>query len=168
MTRPPRSRRMGRSARGPRTVLCSVRWTPSEWRAIRFEAGRRGVRPASYIRRATLGDVSFVPRSPRARRQRFSTPRSETLKVRLHPDELARIRRLAETLSMPVSTFVRDAAVGYSVSSRADSETIRHLAWIGNNLNQLTRYAHESKRLETEDELAALLHRLREILDTLL
>jgi hypothetical protein len=68
---------------------------------------------------------------------------------------------------MPTSTFVRDAAVGYRISSRADSETIRHLARIGNLLNQLTRLAHRTQRVDTERGLAALLTQLRQVLASL-
>ena len=69
---------------------------------------------------------------------------------------------------MPTSTFVRDAAVGYRINSRADSGVIRHLARIGNLLNQLTRLAH-TEGLPPGNEfqrLAAV--RLRDALDRLL
>ena len=101
------------------------------------------------------------------RRTRFSTPRTVTLKIRFHPDELARIRRLAATLAMPTSTFVRDAAVGYRLHSRADAEVIRQLARIGNLLNQLTRLAHTAG-LPPGNEFHRLAVRLRDVLDQLL
>ena len=89
------------------------------------------------------------------------------MKIRLHPDELGRLQRYAQTLGMPTSTFVRDAAVGYRIASRSDSETIRHLARIGNNLNQLTRLAYTAG-LPAGNQFHRLATRLRDVLDRLL
>ncbi len=153
-----------------RRIVRSIRWTDAEWRSICFEADRRGLRPATYARRAALGLIAtppVAPRAPRARRTRYSTPRSLTLKIRLHPEELGRLQRVAQTLAMPTSTFVRDAAVGYRINSRADSEVIRHLARIGNLLNQLTRLAH-TEGLPPGNEFHRLAVRLRDVLDRLL
>jgi len=148
----------------------TIRWGDAEWRSICFEAQRRGLRPATYARRAALGFIKtppMPPRAPQARRTRYASPRTLTLKIRLHPEELGRLQRFAQTLAMPTSTFVRDAAVGYRINSRADSETIRHLARIGNLLNQLTRLAHTAG-LPAGNEFHRLAVRLRDVLDLLL
>jgi len=68
---------------------------------------------------------------------------------------------------MPPNRFIREAAVGYQISSRADDELIYQLAKIGNNLNQLTRHAHTTRRLDAE-RLEGLGAQLRAVLDGLL
>ena len=68
---------------------------------------------------------------------------------------------------MPPNRFIREAAVGYQISSRADEELIYQLAKIGSNLNQLTRHAHTAQRLDVE-RLEGLGAQLRAVLDGLL
>ena len=94
-------------------------------------------------------------------------PRSVRRGIRFHPEEYARIERLAITLGMPPNRFIREAAVGYQISSRADEELVYQLAKIGNNLNQLTRHAHTAQRLDVE-RLEGLGAQLRAVLDGLL
>jgi len=151
----------------PRSVIRSVRWGEDEWASVCFQARRRGIRPASHIRAATLREWPDPPRAPRTGRTRFPGPRSVRRGIRFHPDEFARVERLATTLGMPPNRLIREAAVGYQISSRADEELIYQLAKIGGNLNQLTRYAHTIQRLDAE-RLEGLSVQLRTVLDRLL
>ncbi|MCP4203755.1 MAG: hypothetical protein GY769_17695 [bacterium] len=121
----------------------------------------------SYIRAATLREWPDPPRAPRTGRTRFSEPRSVRRGIRFHPEEFARIERMATTLGMPPNRFIREAAVGYRLSSRADEELIYQLARIGQNLNELTRHAHTIGRLDAE-RLESLDARLRTVLSRLL
>jgi len=150
-----------------RTVVRSVRWGEDEWASVCFKARRRGIRPASYIRAATLRKWPDPPRAPRTGRTRFSGRRSVRRGIRFHPEEFARVERLATILGMPPNRFIREAAVGYQISSRADEELIYQLAKIGSNLNQLTRNAHTMRRLDAE-RLEGLGAQLRAVLDGLL
>ena len=68
---------------------------------------------------------------------------------------------------LPPDRFVREAAVGYQLHSRADAEVIRQLARLGNLLNQLTRLAHTAG-LPAGNEFHRLAVRLRDVLDRLL
>jgi len=68
---------------------------------------------------------------------------------------------------MPPNRFIREAAVGYKLSSQADEELIYQLAKIGNNLNQLARHSHTTHRLDAE-RLEGLAAQLRTALDRLL
>lgn len=150
-----------------RTVVRSVRWSDDEWRKVRFEARRRGLRPASYIRAATLRDWPDPPRAPRTGRTRFQGSRTIRRGVRFHPEEFARVERLATTLAMPPNRFIRETAVGYQIASRADDQLIYQLAKIGGNLNQLTRLAHTTRSIDRE-RLEGLASQLRAVLDRLL
>jgi hypothetical protein len=107
------------------------------------------------------------PKAPRTGRTRFAEPRGIERSIRFHETEWERVVRLAEVVVLPPDRFVREAAVGYSIHSRADSEVIRQLARWGNNLNQLTRLAH-SEGLPPGNEFHRMAVRLRDVLDRLL
>ncbi len=151
----------------PRTLIRSVRWSDDEWASVSREAARRGIRPASYIRAAALRHWPEPPRAPRTGRTRFPGRRTIRRGVRFHPGEFARVERLATTLGLPPNRFIREAAVGYQISSRADDGLIYQLAKIGNNLNQLTRLAHTTRMLD-DQRFESLATELRDVLDRLL
>ena len=135
---------------------------------LRFLARRKGLRISSYIRAAALAEQPPAPRAPRTGRTRFAEPRSVRCEITLHPVELKRIQHLADSLSLPLARFVREAAVGYSLRSRADSALIRQLTRVGTNLNQLTRLAHVTQQIDPGDRLQATLDRINLTLDELL
>ena len=151
----------------PRTLVRAVRWSPREWERICHLAARAGVRPSSYIRGAALRESYDPPKAPRTGRTRFAEPRGIERSIRFHETEWERVVRLAETVVLPPDRFVREAAVGYSLHSRADAEVIRQLARWGHNLNQLTRLAH-IKGLPAGNEFQRMAVRLRDVLDRLL
>ena len=90
--------------------------------------------------------------------------RTELLRVRLSPRERQVIRTRAEQCRKPMSTFVREVALGSvprARPGRLDEKAIYHLGRIGNNLNQLAYVANATGRLDD----TRLLH---EVLDHLL
>jgi Bacterial mobilisation protein (MobC) len=69
-------------------------------------------------------------------------PRTIGKLIRFRPDELAIIAERACTCGAPVARYIREAALGVTPCAgrtQANAELIRHLARIGNNLNQLAR-----------------------------
>ena len=153
---------------GPRTIRSTVRWSEAEWQRLVFLAGRSGLKPSSYIRAAALVGVPPPPRAPRTGRTRFEEPRSVRKLIRFHPREWRRIERLARTLRMPPIRFVREAAVGYRISTRLDDEAIRQLARVGNNLNQLARVANVVGQVKHAAALRRVLESIQGALDRLL
>jgi hypothetical protein len=151
----------------PRTLVRAVRWSPCEWDRICVLTARAGIRPSSYIRGAALREEHDPPKAPRTGRTRFAEPRGIERSIRFHETEWERVVRLAEVVVLPPDRFVREAAVGYRLHSRADAEVVRQLARWGNNLNQLTRLAH-SEGLPPGNEFHRLAVRLRDVLDRLL
>ncbi len=84
-------------------------------------------------------------------------------KVRFSDEELAALRERARACGRPVARYVRETALGSVPKARrlgAEQELIRHLARIGNNLNQLAREANAAARFPAEDRIDALLSEL--------
>jgi hypothetical protein len=93
--------------------------------------------------------------------------RTVRVPVRYAPTELEIVRERARTCGLPVARFVREASLGAVPRARrlplAD-ELIRHLARIGNNLNQMAFVANATDRLPAEKVLDAVLDELRAVL----
>ena len=100
--------------------------------------------------------------------KKIRQPRFTLVKpVRFAPEEWEKIQARAADVRLPPSTYVRQTALGYRMSGRINSAAIVALGRIGNNLNQLTRIANTtgrmdySQRLDTVlDELIAAMKRL--------
>ena len=93
--------------------------------------------------------------------------RTEVLRVRLAPEEREVIRARAEQCRKPVSTFVREVALGSVPRARPrrlEEKAVYHLGRIGNNLNQIARTANATGRL---DEARQLDEALAELLDAI-
>lgn len=153
---------------GPRTLSSTVRWSAAEWRRLTSLASRAGLKRSSYIRAAALGAGRPAPRAPRTGRKRFQEPRSIAKRIRFHPEEWRRIEELAETLGLPPIRFVREAAVGYRISTRVDDEAVRQLARAGVNLNQIARVANAAGQVADSAALREALAGIHEALDRLL
>ena len=90
--------------------------------------------------------------------------RTELLRVRMSPQEHQVINSRADQCGKPVSTFVREVALGSvprARPGRLEEKAIYHLGRIGNNLNQLAYVANATGRLDDT-------RRLHEVLDNLL
>lgn len=90
--------------------------------------------------------------------------RQHVAKVRLSDAELAQVRVAAARAGMPISTFLRRAALGMSVRARPSGDQaalIRQLAAVGNNLNQLAREANIG-RFPGEGRLGEVLDQVQE------
>jgi hypothetical protein len=69
---------------------------------------------------------------------------------------------------MPPIRFVREAAVGYRLSTRVDDEAVRQLARLGVNLNQPARVANATGQVGEAAALARVLESIHRALDRLL
>ena len=80
--------------------------------------------------------------------------------LRANDDELHRLEDLARQCGLPRSRFIRDAALGVRLRTRLrvnERDAIHQLARAGNNLNQLTRHANATRRVELSRRLAEVL-----------
>ena len=100
--------------------------------------------------------------------RRRPEPRFTLVKpVRFAPDEWDKIRARAADVRLPPSTYVRQTALGYRLSGRINVRAIAALGRIGNNLNQLTRVANTTGRLDHSQHLEAILSELLEVMKRL-
>ena len=83
-------------------------------------------------------------------------------------------QKISENCSMPVARFIRETALGNAVVRRitppkVDPKLIRQIAFIGNNLNQLTKLSHQKNNNNELDNLTLLseLALIRQSLDDL-
>jgi hypothetical protein len=99
-----------------------------------------------------------APQSPR---------RTVRVGVRYRAAEVQLVRERARACGVPLARYLRDVSLGAVPRERrhrAADEVIRHLARIGNNLNQLAREAHTCRRLPAEATLNAALGELRRLI----
>lgn len=83
-------------------------------------------------------------------------------------------QKISENCPMPVARFIRETALGNLIvrritPPRVDPKLIRQIAFIGNNLNQLTKLSHQKNNDNELDNLALLseLALIRHALDEL-
>lgn len=83
-------------------------------------------------------------------------------------------QKISENCPMPVAKFIRETALGNSIvrritPPRVDPKLIRQIAFIGNNLNQLTKLSHQKNNNNELDNLTLLseLALIRQSLDDL-
>lgn len=95
--------------------------------------------------------------------RRRPEPRFTLVKpVRFAPEEWDKIRARAAEVRLAPSTYVRQTALGYRLSGRINSRAIYELGRIGNNLNQLTRVANSTGRLDQTKRLESTLDEITE------
>ena len=82
--------------------------------------------------------------------------------VRFAPEEWAKIQTRAAELRLPPSTYFRQTSLGYRLSGRINARAIAELGRIGNNLNQLTRVANATGRIDLTRRLDFVLLELTE------
>lgn len=76
----------------------------------------------------------------------MSTPRTKWLNVRVTPDEKNSVVEEAEAKGMTSGDFMRQLLGKRRVrKTRREREKLLHLARIGNNINQLARWANTYK-----------------------
>ncbi len=84
--------------------------------------------------------------------------------IRYHATELESVQERARVCGCPLARYVREASLGAVLRERrhrATDEVIRHLARIGNNLNQLAREANARDRYPMEARIDATIDELR-------
>lgn len=84
--------------------------------------------------------------------------------VRFAPEEWGKIRARAAEVHLPPTTCVRQTALGYRLSGRITSRAVAELGRIGTNLNQLTRVANTTGRLDHKVRLEGVLNELLEVM----
>ena len=90
--------------------------------------------------------------------------RSKTIKIRVAEQELADLRERCDRPQL--AEWLRDLGLGQRKRRPvpvADPALLRQLAGIGNNLNQLARWANGRKPIETIEVAAALTAIAREL-----
>lgn len=98
------------------------------------------------------------------------TIRSHIQSVRLTRGELAVLHGKARTAGLPLSTFLRHAALGKTVRARrgqVDRDAIYQLVKVGNNINQLARAANAAGQVVALELLEQAIEDLRSALDHL-
>lgn len=79
------------------------------------------------------------------------TNRTTTFTVRVTPDELDHITKQTDATGLSKSELARRAIFGLSIKTRkpvADTEALRELAAMGNNLNQLAKAINQGRAPE--------------------
>lgn len=97
--------------------------------------------------------------------------RTKKIMLRLTDSEY---QKISENCQMPIARFIRETALGNAIIRRivppkVDPKLIRQIAFIGNNLNQLTKLSHQKNNNNELDNLALLseLAVIRQSLDDL-
>jgi len=90
----------------------------------------------------------------------MTTRKSKTVGIHLNDEEYANIKSRADiaaarSLGGYIKAVVFDKDIPEQRTIRhiqvADPELIRHLAWIGNNINQITRIVNQSKNISNAE-----------------
>ncbi|MDX1996090.1 MAG: hypothetical protein SF066_00105 [Thermoanaerobaculia bacterium] len=95
------------------------------------------------------------------------TERSALTAVRWKPEELAELRVKAEVVRLPLSVFIRRAALGHSLVSRAGVETLRHAGMIVVHLQEIQALL-EAQGLTEPENLAPAIDEGRQVVHELL
>lgn len=123
---------------------------PHDIQDTAYDAAQQITHPSGYDYRAKYHpNPGAVARHPR--------------KIRFTPEEWATIVARAADCGTPPARYVREAALGETPRVRrpqANAELLRHLARIGNNLNQLIHLANVHNELPSESRLNAVLEAL--------
>jgi len=109
--------------------------------------------------------------SPMSDKKEEKEVRDRNIQIRLTDTEFNEIKIRAGELG--TSTFLRQLALGQNIEQpkakpkkiihSADPELVRHVAWIGNNINQIAKHLNVGNKLDN-DVLMALVN-LQTILD---
>ena len=86
--------------------------------------------------------------------------RTMSIRVRVSPGERRVIRERARECGKRASTFMREVALGSVPRARprrVEQQAIHQLARLGNNLNQISRVANASGRIEEAVRLREVL-----------
>jgi mobilization protein NikA len=91
--------------------------------------------------------------------------RDKSLLVRVTAEELAAIREAASRAGMKQGTFIRQRALGWNGRpATADRrETVRQIARIGNNLNQIARAMNTEAKMGQPIDLVTVAALLKSI-----
>ena len=104
------------------------------------------------------GEGTSPPSIPLKNQKEKVMKRDRIIRFRVSPEEKAAIVEKASVQSQTLTDFLRQRALNYRLrTSQDEKERVRQLARIGNNLNQIARWANTYKdRAEALAILAAL------------
>mgnify|MGYP001813559755 FL=1 len=91
--------------------------------------------------------------------------KTEVVSVRMSPEERRAVAERADLCGQCLSTYMRRIALGSIPRARPrriEQKVVYHLGRIGTNLNQLTRIANSTGRIDYSQRLAAILNELTE------
>ena len=106
-------------------------------------------------------------RSPGGRPALSSADRRKKHTIWFSPAERASIDRRAAAAGLRFGAFVRAAALGKAIGHHTRGALRLELQRQGNNLNQMTKLAHQMGEVEITPELERLLARLEDLYTTL-
>ena len=95
---------------------------------------------------------------------------TEIVSVRLSPEERDSVRERAAICGKPISTYMREVALGSVPRVRRghlERKTIYHLSRIGSNLNQIARTANATGRLGDARKIEAAIEELTQAIERL-
>lgn len=91
---------------------------------------------------------------------------TEVVRLRVSAQQLETLTEKARKLGITRSEMIRRAALGLRIrrATAQSQELIYHLVRIGNNLNQIARWANTSQHFEPSRHLDEILSELRSVL----
>lgn len=90
--------------------------------------------------------------------------REEYLNIRVSKEEKERIKKIAKSLGVSVSTYTRKSLLKEHITSKTDIQTIFEIKKIGVNLNQLAKHINT---LPIDEEIERSLVFIKEYIDEL-
>lgn len=101
-------------------------------------------------------------------RPKSSDPRSHKATVRFTLGELEEARANADSVLLPLGTYLRLSALRRPTGHRVNNAAFVELRRIGVNLNQIARVANTERRQDLRDRhLQATLEKIREVAEKL-
>ncbi len=94
--------------------------------------------------------------------------RKKELKIRVNAEEYIVLRKKAYESNQPIASYIRSSALGKEIKQAISSEdlkTMRSIAGVGNNLNQLMRVLYKGGIKGVANDIDALLSELNTLLN---
>jgi|ERR1044071_1074441 hypothetical protein len=158
-----------------RTHHLGVRLSDDELTRLLPAAADAGMSPAAWLRHVALASLSAGAPPSLAPPELSATDRlTRTVGTRLTAAQYAALAERAQECGLPVAAYVRRTLLGLTPAARPRRGDVRPaiaaLNRIGNNLNQLTKLAHQGMVLSAElaSTVARVLAEVRQVRNSLL
>jgi len=111
------------------------------------------------------------PKPPYPKGRILSEKKTKLFTMKVAPTEIAKWKKISESHDLKLAEMIRLLLENERPSKRksipkSDPETVRQLARIGNNLNQIARQVNSGNQLDVLEQLARIENQLNEILCT--